>query len=75
MALWVKHVGQYGQHRTAKDAGFRKGDIVVELDGIRKRLGETEILAHILRKRKPGDSIPVKILRGGKRKLLRLPIK
>lgn len=75
MALWVKHVGQYGQHRTAKDAGFRKGDIVVELDGIRKRLSETEILAHILRKRKPGDSIPVKILRGGRRKLLRLPIK
>ncbi len=75
MALWVRHVGQYGAHRAAKNAGFRKGDIVIELDGIRNRLTETEILVHIFRKRKSGDSIPVTILRGDKRKLLRLPIK
>ena len=75
MALWVKHVGQYGQHRTAKDAGFRKGDIVVEFDGMRERLSETETLAHVFQKRKPGDIISVKILRSDKRKLLNFPVK
>ena len=75
MALWVKRVGQYGEHRTAKDAGFRKGDIVIEFDGIRERLSETGVLAHVFQKRKPGDVISVKILRGDKRKLLQFPIR
>ena len=75
MALWVRHVGQYGIHRTAKDAGFRKGDIVIEFDGIRERLTESELLVHIFRKRKAGDLVPVKILRGDKRMSLRLPVR
>ena len=75
MALWVRHVGQYGIHRTAKDAGFRKGDIVIEFDGIRERLTESELLVHIFRKRKAGDLVPVKILRGNKRMSLRLPVR
>ncbi len=75
LALWVRHVGQYGAHRAAKDAGFRKGDIVIEFDGIRERLTESELLVHIFRKRKAGDLIPVKILRGNKRMSLRLPVR
>jgi len=75
MALWVRHVGQYGIHRTAKDAGFRKGDIVIEFDGIRERLTESELLVHIFRNRKAGDLVPVKILRGKKRISLRLPLR
>ena len=75
MALWVRHVGQYGAHRAAKDAGFHKGDIVIEFDGIRERLTESELLVHIFRKRKAGDLIPVKILRGNKRMSLRLPVR
>lgn len=75
MALWVRHVGQYGIHRTAKDAGFRKGDIVIEFDGIRERLTESELLVHIFRNRKAGDLVPVKVLRGKKRISLRLPLR
>lgn len=75
MALWVRHVGQYGIHRTAKDAGFRKGDIVIEFDGIRERLTESELLVHIFRNRKAGDLVPVKILRDKKRISLRLPLR
>ena len=33
MALFVKHVGQYGAHAAAKKAGVRKGDILVAFDG------------------------------------------
>ncbi|MFO0843298.1 MAG: Trx7/PDZ domain-containing (seleno)protein [Gemmataceae bacterium] len=31
--LRVRHVGQYGLHAAAKNAGFRKGDLVVSFDG------------------------------------------
>ena len=75
MALWVRHVGQYGASRAAKLAGFRKGDIVIEFDGIQRRLDESELLVHIFQKRKAGDTVPVKILRNGKEKTLRLPIR
>ena len=75
MALWVRHVGQYGAHRVARDAGFRKGDIVIEFDGIRSRLSESQILVHIFQKRKAGDTVPVRILRNGKEKTLRLRIR
>ncbi len=75
MALWVRHVGQYGVHRVARDAGFRKGDIVIEFDGIQGRLGESQLLVHIFQKRKAGDIVPVRILRNGKKKTLRLLIR
>jgi len=67
LGLLVEHVGEYGEHRTAKDAGFRKGDIVVEWDGRSDRWRETEILAHGMQKRRAGERIAVTVLRDGKR--------
>ena len=75
MAHLVRHVGQYGAHRVARDAGFRKDDIVIEFDGIRRRLNESQLLVHIFQKRKAGDVVPVRILRKGKEKTLRLRIR
>jgi serine protease Do len=74
MALRVKHVGQYGPHAAAKNAGFRADDVIVSFDGRTDLTRETDLLAHALRARKPGDRVPVAVLRGGKRVELVLPM-
>lgn len=74
MALKVKHVGQYGPHATAKQAGFQKDDIITAFDGRSDLLRETDLLAHGVTKHLPGDSVKVKILRGGKPLELTLPL-
>ena len=67
MALRVRLVGQFGQHAAAKRAGVRQGDIIVGFDGRSDRMSETELLAHVLRKRKVGDWMKVTVLRRGER--------
>lgn len=66
LALKVEHVGEYPPHDGAKKAGFRKGDIVVSFDGRTDLVRETDILNHALNL-KPGSSIPVEVLRDGKK--------
>jgi len=74
MALRVKHVGQYGEHAAAKRAGFRKEDVLIEFDG-RHDLGrETDLFFHAATKTKPGDRIPVTVLRNGRAVKLTLPM-
>jgi len=66
LALLVEHVGQYGDHGVAKRAGFLKGDILVEFDGMNAPMRETEIFAHVLRHRPIGSEVRAKVLRQGK---------
>ena len=66
LALRAEHVGQYGDHARAKRAGVRKGDVLVEFDGLRTDLSEGRLIAHIVQRRDPGYRLPVKVLRGGK---------
>jgi serine protease Do len=73
-ALRAKHVGEYGAHAAAKNAGFRKGDIITSWDGSKNFHGESEILAHGVMARKPGDKIAVEILRDGKVMKLNVPM-
>ena len=68
----VKYVGQYGDHAVAKRAGFRKGDIIVEVPGLRGRSSETDYLARILASKMRGDSVLIGVLRRGRRMELRL---
>jgi S1-C subfamily serine protease len=72
LALLVKHVGQYGEHAVAKRAGFQKGDIIVEVPGLRGRSSETDYLARILASKMRGDSMMIGVLRRGRRLELRL---
>lgn len=65
LALQVKHVGQYAPHNIAQKAGLKKDDVIVEFDGLKSRLTEGELLAHIAQKKKPGDAIALSVLRGG----------
>jgi serine protease Do len=67
LALHVKHVGQYGEHAVAKNAGFQVGDVVVEFDGRTDPMNETDLLAYVLENRKRGTRLPVTVLREGRR--------
>ena len=74
LALQVKHVGQYGDHAVGKKAGFKKGDIFVAFDGKTHRMTETDLMAHVMQNRMPGERIPVTVLRAGVRVDLELPM-
>jgi hypothetical protein len=74
MALFVKGLGNYGQHGTAKKAGFQKDDVIVSLDGVTARLTEGDVIGRLLQKRKAGERISVTVLRGGERMSFELPM-
>jgi len=74
LALRVKHVGQYGDHAKAKQAGWVKGDVITEFAGSTAPLTETQMLAHSLANHKPGDKIRAKIRRGEKEVAMVIPV-
>jgi serine protease Do len=74
MALLVKHVGEYGKHAAAKKAGFRAGDVLVEVDGSNRRATESELIGRLLEKQKPGEKVKASVMRAGERIDLILPI-
>ncbi len=74
LALLVKSVGQYGKHGVAKNAGFQKNDVIVEMDGLAGRLTEGQLLGHLLQKHFPGERVNAVVLRGGERVELMLPM-
>jgi hypothetical protein len=73
MALFVKHVGEYGAHATAKRAGFQKEDIIVAVDGRRDRWTEGQFLEYTLALRS-NSRITATVLRDGKEIELKLPM-
>jgi hypothetical protein len=72
LALRVEHVGEYGDHAVAKKAGFKKDDILVNVDGQTGHLGESELFRFLLQHRMPGETVPVTVLRNGDRMNLEL---
>ncbi len=74
MALLVKHVGQYGPHAAAKNAGFQQGDILVSFNNQTNLTTDSALLAYAAQNTKPGDRVPVSVLRNGKRVSLQLPM-
>ncbi|MDZ4405424.1 Trx7/PDZ domain-containing (seleno)protein [Prosthecobacter sp.] len=73
MALRIFHVGQYGEHAKAKQAGFQKDDILVEVGDLKQRITESAIIGHLLLHHLPGEKLPAAVMRGGKRVELKLP--
>lgn len=65
-ALRVKHVGQYGEHARAKQAGLLVGDLVVGYDGKTSFQSESDLFAHAMQQKKPGDAVQFDVLRNGK---------
>lgn len=74
MALRVKHVGQYGPHAAAKQAGFEPNDVIVRFDGRDDLHREADVIRHAVQKRKPGERVAVTLLRDGKQMSLQLPM-
>lgn len=74
LALRVRHAGEYGQHATAKKAGFRKDDVLVSVAGRTARLTEGQLIGSLLRDYRPGDRVSVGIRRGNDRLNLDLPM-
>jgi len=72
--LRVKHVGQYGPHAAAKQAGFQVGDILLSFDGKTDLTRDSDLLAYAVRKFRPGDQVAVTVLRAGKEVTLKLPM-
>ena len=74
LALWVKGLGQYGPHGLAKRSGFQKDDILIEIDGIKNRLPESELLGRLLTNPKGKHPLSITLLRNKNRLELTLPI-
>ena len=73
-AVRVMFVGQFGPHATAKQAGFLAGDVVTSFDG-KAFARETDLLAYAVTRHQAGDTIPVEIVRKGRRMNLILPLR
>jgi hypothetical protein len=71
LALRVKHAGEFGEHAIARRAGIRPGDVVVAFDGLEGRMTETELIAHAVQDKWPGDEVTLVVLRDGERKTVR----
>jgi hypothetical protein len=74
LALQVKGLGQYGPHGLTKRSGFQKDDILIEIDGIKNRLPESQILGRFLSDPKGKRPLPINLLRNKKRLALTLPV-
>ncbi len=74
MALRVKHVGQYGPHAAAKNAGVQKDDLLVAYDSRTDLLTDSDVLRYGVTARRPGETVAIEIVRNGERKRLKLPI-
>jgi serine protease Do len=75
LALRAKHVGEYGEHATAKQAGFVKGDIIVAVDGQAKRMTESELIAYAILDRSPGSTLEFSVLRSKEHKTMKFRTK
>jgi hypothetical protein len=74
LALSARHVGEYGAHAAAKNAGFRKGDILIAVDGKTGVLTESQLMAWLVNAKRPGENVPVVVLRDGNKLNLSLPM-
>ena len=74
LALLVKFVGEYNQHAAAKNAGFQKDYVILEIDGRSARLTEGQFIGQLLQTTKPGQKLKAIVLRGDKRLTLSLPM-
>lgn len=64
MAFLVEHVGAYSPHDRAKNAGVRKGDILISVDGRRDFAREGDLLEYAVNEIPGGGTITYELIRG-----------
>ena len=74
VGLRIKSVGQFNEHAAGKKAGFKVDDVLIKVGSLNKPATESQLFAALINAYKPGDSVPVELLRGDKRLTLQLPI-
>ena len=74
MALRIKTLGKYGKHAAALKAGFREGDVLLSVDGHSGKMGEGELIGHVLQSRRAGEQVDVIVSRGDTKVTLKLPV-
>lgn len=74
LALNLEGVGQWGAHGAAKNAGFQKGDVLIEVNGMTERLTESQFIGRVLRENPGKTKLPAVVLRGDQRVELMLPV-
>lgn len=72
MALRIRQSVRRGT--PAFRAGFKRGDIIVAVDGHSQRMSESQVLAYSLQEKMPGDRVTITVQRAGKRMKLTLPV-
>ena len=72
MALVVEHVGAFAPHDRAKQAGVLKGDVLVDYDGRRDLLRETDVLAYAINQVEKGRSVPMRFFRGSQERAVEI---
>lgn len=72
MALIVQHVGGYPPHDRAKKAGLLKGDVIMEYDGRKNLLRESDILAYAINKVEVGRAVQVRFRRGSEERTVEI---
>lgn len=72
MALIVQHVGAYPPHDRAKKAGMLKGDVIIEYDGRKDLLRDSDILAYAINKVEVGRAVHVRFRRGSEERTVEI---
>jgi len=74
LALRVDYVGQYNEHAAGKRAGFKKDDVIVQVDGETRPMSESELFRFLLQNKFKGDKVPITVTRGSEKVELALPM-
>ncbi|HZO83909.1 MAG TPA: PDZ domain-containing protein, partial [Verrucomicrobiae bacterium] len=74
LALRVDYVGQYNDHAAGKRAGFKKDDVIVQVDGETRPMSESELFRFLLQNKFKGDKVPITVTRGSEKVELALPM-
>ncbi|MFN6398894.1 MAG: Trx7/PDZ domain-containing (seleno)protein [Planctomycetota bacterium] len=74
LGLVVHGLGEYGEHAAAKNAGFRKGDIVLTIQGVQGPVDESQLIGKLLELHPKSTQIRAKVLREKQRLELSWPI-
>lgn len=72
LGLRIKGMGRYGPHATARKSGFKIGDVIVSFNGHTDALTRSGFLVMSTQTTKPGERVPVVVIRNGRRMTLRL---
>jgi len=59
---------------SAGRIGLRRGDVIVEVDGLKTAMTEAQFLAYLLQKKTPGQKVDLTYLRDGKREAVQLEL-